>query len=191
MLDRPLQNWSAPPTKEDALYAKTIAALFVSLLLSSAGCTGGADGGGGSGVDTTKTVSTVTPGEATEICEYGKLPLTDSEYKKGLCTYVGLEQGGSPAGCQIAFDQCMSEPLAQSFTDCSAAAGSVSNLPDCAALITVGELEDCLYAETALAASEVASISCDTPPDELPEFSRPAQCDKLDELCPTLFDFQG
>jgi hypothetical protein len=176
-----------PPTKEHAfLYAKTIAALFVSLLVSSPGCSGGS---GGSGVDTSKTVSTVTPDEATTICEYGKLPLSESEYQKGVCTYVGLEQGGSPEGCQIVFEQCMLGPFDQTFSDCSAAAGSVSNLPDCAALITVGELENCLYAETARAASEVASISCDTPLDELPEFSRPAQCDKLDELCPTLFDF--
>ncbi len=169
---------------------KSIATLFASLLVSSAACTGG-DGGGGSGVDTTKTVSTVTAGEATAICEYGKSPLSEAEFKRGICTYVGLDEGGSPEGCQIAFERCMSGPISENFTDCSDAAASVSNLPACASLITVAELEDCLYSEAALAALDIASISCDTPVDELPEFRRPEECAKLDELCPTLFDFQG
>jgi hypothetical protein len=173
--------------KDHALITKTFAALFVSLLVALASCTGGGSGGGGSGVDDSKTVNNITATEATAICEYGKSPLSEADYKRGVCIFFGLQNGGNAEGCLIAFDQCMESTTGDGFKDCTDAAESVGTLPECASLITVAELEECLYAETALEASDLASISCDTSLDDLPEFKRPFECEKVDELCPSLF----
>lgn len=171
--------------KDDALNTRTIVSLKLCLLVSTTACTGGTGGRGGSGVDKTKTVSEITADEATAVCQYGKSPLSEEDYRRGICTYLGIEEG-SPLGCQIAFEECIAGSF-EVFKDCSEEAASVGSLPECASLITVAELEDCLYAETALEASDLARVSCDTPAEEIPEFRRPVECEKLDEVCPTLF----
>jgi hypothetical protein len=170
-------------------------ALFASLLLSAAGCAAESTGtpnsadAGGSGES--RTVDEITAEEATSICEYGRSAITTADLTQAICIFSGLDKGGDLEGCSQIFDQCMAELLAEPINTCGQAAASVANLPECASLITVTELRDCLHADWALVAADAEGLSCRTAPEDITESERPAVCANIDEQCPSLFDFDG
>lgn len=165
---------------------KTIVALFASSLCLAA-CGGG--DGGGSGVDGTKTVSTLTDAEIIQVCEYAEGLINESHLDSVECyveSILGSQNGDGD--CQTMYDACIAglEPDTDP-SDCATAA--TDPLPDCGSMVTLSEVETCLKAE----ASQLngVSVNCSTPVSELEnlfELPEPASCVALEEKCPGLVD---
>ena len=161
----------------------SLIALFVSSL-SMAACGGG--DGGGSGVDGSKNLSTLSDAEIIEICEYSDSLINQAKSDELSCYVTGIFQASETEDCQTIADACITDIVPED-SDCSTAPDDA--LPACAAEVTVSEMETCISAQ----ASQFNSISidCDTTPAELSELSEqplPAACAPVEEKCPELFD---
>jgi hypothetical protein len=163
---------------------KTITTLLASCLLSFAACSGGDTG---SGVDGAKTFNNVTAEEAVQICEYEQSRIPDADLKKLGCYYGAITQSETEEACQIIFDACIAEPNTDPVVDeCADAGSDLDTLPECASMVTVGEIADCSSASQAAITTLVNSIDCSTPAEDLTEPAQPAQCAAIDEKCPGL-----
>jgi len=160
----------------------SLVALFVSSL-SLAAC-GGSDGGG-SGVDGSKDLASLSDAEIINICEYTNSLISEATFIEISCyadAISGAQDGGN---CQMDFDACVaaSTPDPQ---DCSTAADDP--LPACASMVTVSEAESCFNAQAN--AINGYNLSCSTTPEELNtlfDAPLPAACDAAVAKCPELF----
>lgn len=159
----------------------SLIAVFASSLLVACG---GGDGGG-SGVDGSTILTDLSDAEIIEICEYSEGLIDDTHLDEVSCYIEGVfaaQQGGD---CQAVADECIGMIMPEP-SDCSDAANE--SLPECAAMVTVGEMENCLRAQ----ASQLngVDVDCNTTPEELNDLFEqelPAACAAIDMKCPDLF----
>lgn len=153
----------------------------------SAACGGDDDG---SGVDSDKPLSEATVEDAMALCEYGEAIIDEEDAAVVGCYAAGIfaaQQGGD---CQATADACLEEPVEENDGDCEQLTqADVDDLPDCASMVTFGELEGCTDAQAAALSELADEISCDTDPDEI--FALPAGCESINEECPELFEDDG
>lgn len=159
---------------------ETLVVLFASSLLVACG---GGDGGG-SGVDGSKELTALSDEEIIEICEYSEGLIDYVHFNEIDCYFDGIfdQEGGD---CQTIADACIAESVPEA-GDCSDAAEDP--LPACAAMVSVGEMEDCLEAQ----ASQFNGfdVDCDSTDEELNEIFEaplPAACVAVEMKCPDLF----
>lgn len=161
---------------------KLLLPILASCLLSFTAC---GDDDEGLGVDSSKSLSEVTPAEAQEICDWGDTLISEDDDKMIGCYIEGIfaDQSG---GCQAAFDACMAAPAEVDDTDDSC---DIDTLPACASEVTVGEMETCMRAQAESFTTLGKSLSCESTSGDLENLDdMPAACEAANTKCPALFD---
>ena len=166
------------------MFKQSLLALFASSLCLTA-CGGG--DGGGSGVDGSKDLLSLTDEEIIDICEYSE-SLLDGEFDEIGCYAQGIFGASDGGDCESIFDACMAS-IEPEPSDCPTAADE--ELPACAAQVTVDEIESCLSAQAR--GIRNVDISCATTPEELENLEppTPAECDVVNQKCPELLGEEG
>ncbi len=181
--------------------------LALVLTVGATSSCGGGGGGSGSAVDTglsdTRLLSSVTPEEATQACESIESAfsarLDVQSALAAVCELVGAALSDTEAQCRQVADDCVAqaqrgegmlkeEDFEQDF-DCDEEE-SQQELASCEA--TVGEFEQCMNDQLALAEQTLAAFSCANAPNTTPEALSeaqagpplPASCEALEEKCP-------
>lgn len=160
----------------------SLLALFTSSLCVAA-CGGG--DGGGSGVDASKDLLSLSDSEIESLCEYSVSTSDAAHLKEINCYSQAVFTTQMMGDCETEFEACMAEPDGEEF-DCSTAADDM--FPDCADQVTVGEMETCFEAQSA--ATNAISISCSTDPEDINDLfdqEPPAGCQAIIAKCPDLF----
>jgi hypothetical protein len=160
---------------------KSLLALFASSLCLTA-C-GGGDGPGGSGLDGTKDLLSLSDAEIIQFCEYSESIFTDTDIADYGCYAQGVYGSLEGGDCRTIYAACI-EDYEPEPSDCPMAADE--QLPACAAMITVAELESCIRAQSAQY-NGLRNVDCSTTPEELNDLSElpdPPECAALDEKCP-------
>ncbi len=155
-------------------------------VLSVAACGGGGGDGAGSNVDSAKPLSDLTEEESRELCEYSAQEFDVAESQAAGCQLLALLLSDSPESCQASYDSCMAE---EDTVDCSTESLDPEELPDCAANVTVGEMEACVEARFDQMVELTEGLSCSSDPGEASfPSSLPAICEEIEEKCPELFE---
>ncbi len=159
--------------------------LFSSIALLSLGLAacGGGDGDSGSGVDSSKALSDVTPAEQQDLCDYGQSLVSAEDSKSLGCYFSAIFFSETEADCQTAYDACMAEP------DNTEQSCDLGTPPDCASEVTVGEMEACAREQANAVTAAAGSLSCASDPAELESLNElPPACKAVETKCPALFE---
>lgn len=130
-------------------------------------------------------VSDLTSEQLQQLCQETRGELDEEDLIQRDCTVDAVFRSDSEGlDCSALLDECMMET-----TSYPKPCESMPALPDCASMVSVGELEDCYLASAARVVELVGEISCDTAPETLGQkLDQPiAECQGLLESCPALF----
>ena len=150
-----------------------------SLSLSLSACSGGSGNGDSSGVETSKTLDTLSGDEVVDLCDYGARVVERSQVYDFVCYRRGVEESLQEGDCERIYSECIAtiSPF-----ECLG-----ENRPACASEITVGEIEQCLRAQER--DYDFSGISCLSTIEEIEERSNqaePPECAAIDQQCPGL-----
>jgi hypothetical protein len=144
--------------------------------------------GGGSGVDRSKALAEMTPGDSLAICESAARALSEADAVKVAC-YIGavFASAFDPSiQCEPTAQACIANPEDIETTSCEPLSqDQIDALPACAAQVTLGEYEDCQVASARALANLADEISCTADLSGLDEM--PAACQTIAAKCPELF----
>ena len=174
------------------LWRGRVCALIVAL---AAGC-GGDDDGGGSGVDSDKTLLEATDEEIVEMCEWYVGQLSTEDIVDFECHLIALQLSTSADECADVFDQCSAAATADgdAVRPTCVAPEELGAMPACASEVSVGEYESCIGAFADQFAEAAAAASCDTTVEDLldsVDFLNLPECAALEEACPELLGEGG
>ncbi len=155
-----------------------------SLALVLLACSGGDNGG--SGVDSSKAITDVTVAEAVDICEWSE-GLIDEQTDHNIdCFFTAWFDAETPELCQAAYDACLAQDP-ESSSDCDDV--SVDQLPECASMFTIGEMEGCIEARASLVKSAFSTLTCSSTESDLEDLDQtPSACTAIERDCPDLLD---
>ena len=157
-------------------------ATAVALSLSLGACTGGTgDGGGGdsSGVETSKSLDTLSGDELVDLCDYGARVVDRAKLYDFVCYRQGVQGSQQGGDCEAIYSECIATvgPF-----ECLG-----ENMPLCASEITVGEIEGCLRAqERDYDFSGISSLSTLEEIEEKSSQTEPSECAAIEQQCPDL-----
>jgi hypothetical protein len=156
----------------------------LALAASLAACSGGDDGGGSSGVDSSKTLDQVSDSEAMSLCVYFNAQLSQDDIHTIDCYAEGIFQ--TEGDCQTIADECLAMP-ADTADDCSDV--TAGDLPACANMVTVGEMEACFNAQSAQLSGFADDVSCSSSQEDFQALQElPSACQTVQSKCPDLFN---
>ena len=161
----------------------SLIALFASSLCFAA-CGGGGDGG--SGVDGSKDLASLSDSEIISLCEYNQSLFDVDHFNEVNCYSQAVFQTQVMGDCQAVYDTCIADPSTMIDFNCDSAPDDM--VPACASDVSVSEMEACFDAQSAQLAA--VSLSCSSTPDEVNaalELPVPAACQTVNEKCPELF----
>ncbi len=158
---------------------------FCMISIPLAAC-GGSDGG--SGVDRSKTLDAVTAEEAMDICESAADLVSEEDSIRVNCYFGAIIAAAldPEVDCETEAQACIDNPEPSEEDDCAV---DDADLPECASMVTVGEIEDCQEANADAFAELADSISCDTDLESVGE--QEPECAEIQEKCPELFEDEG
>lgn len=144
-----------------------------------------------SGIDESKPLNTLTPAEAEQLGKTFIKTVEDSGFVEALCVFAGIlgeeaakQSGAMGVSCEELVEPCVEEAKA----DLEPTNQEVTQLATCTA--TVGQYEACMTATLAQFKELFGGLTCNTKPEEAPEFDLSGvtieECEVIQTLCPSL-----
>jgi hypothetical protein len=138
------------------------------------------------GPDESTALSELSTAEATELCDSLNATLDDAllSLQTVTCYLTGIAVGKD---CEGAVEDCLAEePVGEAPIDCNLS--SPSEVPPCAADVTVGDLTDCIDGLFDVWGALADEITCDSVPEDFDDELAvlPEACETLLDLCPDL-----
>lgn len=140
----------------------------------------------GSGVDGSKALTDLDAAEKLTVCDYVETLISDEENQKFYCILAGLSFSSIPDECQMAYDACLANPdETNDKFDCPLG----ENPPDCAANVTVADIEACAHDRADKIIGIANGVNCASMGSEVAGATDlPPSCQTLLTNCPDLFN---